>query len=506
MVIRGIIENSLNGQLCIRGFAPIKELARISQADYRYQRDLIGDRHDIIDFLEKQTYLFFPEIILGYKFKHNFLAQKIEPLEVMQEGKKYTSSVDNVSISIKEVSFRSNDVTQKNIIRLIELSLPEASIADKPFQRIDGNHRLTAAEKSNDDKVNRMIAPFCIIVGTEYYQGAARQSNPATVEFDKSVKVFFHNINTKTIPLTSEENLKVLIDDRDSFPDAELENIFGARYPLMTRALIKKASVELLVGIRPIIETCYRSFYNEIFRIAIERNLISDELESVNRVWEALTAVSVEYTNNEKLRSNHSLGLLAALLYCYIKSKDLFEHFKSWILQNHIFEIEEVKTSSLINIFEKIIGQDIKVFVAMPYFGTDIVKEYNKIYREQIDKIKRETGRNISLYKIMTQEGATSDQIQDIINKIQNCSICFADVTNNNANVSYEMGWARALNKKVIVVLKKGTERPKSDYQNDTYHEYDDSCRSISLGDIIYKNIIKVLKDNYSLENYDNHE
>lgn len=193
MVIRGIIENSLNGQLCIRGFAPIKELARISQADYRYQRDLIGDRHDIIDFLEKQTYLFFPEIILGYKFKHNFLAQKIEPLEVMQEGKKYTSSVDNVSISIKEVSFRSNDVTQKNIIRLIELSLPEASIADKPFQRIDGNHRLTAAERSNDDKVNRMIAPFCIIVGTEYYQGAARQSNPATVEFDKSVKVFFHN-------------------------------------------------------------------------------------------------------------------------------------------------------------------------------------------------------------------------------------------------------------------------------------------------------------------------
>lgn len=206
------------------------------------------------------------------------------------------------------------------------------------------------------------------------------------------------------------------------------------------------------------------------------------------------------------MRSNHSLGLLAALLYCYIKSKDLFEHFKSWILQNHIFEIEEVKTSSLINIFEKIIGQDIKVFVAMPYFGTDIVKEYNKIYREQIDKIKRETGRNISLYKIMTQEGATSDQIQDIINKIQNCSICFADVTNNNANVSYEMGGARALNKKVIVVLKKGTERPKSDYQNDTYHEYDDSCRSISLGDIIYKNIIKVLKDNYSLENYDNHE
>lgn len=34
MIIRGILDNSLNGQLCVRGFAPIKELARISKADY----------------------------------------------------------------------------------------------------------------------------------------------------------------------------------------------------------------------------------------------------------------------------------------------------------------------------------------------------------------------------------------------------------------------------------------------------------------------------------------
>lgn len=188
------------------------------------------------------------------------------------------------------------------------------------------------------------------------------------------------------------------------------------------------------------------------------------------------------------------------MIYSRIKGREFFEHFENWILQNHIFEIEEVKASSLINIFEKLISQDIKVFVAMPYFGTGIVQEYNKIYKEQIDKIKEETGRNISLYPIMTQEGATSDQIQDIINKIHNCSICFADVTGNNANVSYEMGWARALKKSVIVILKKDSERPKSDYQNDTYHEYDDNCRSISLGKVIYDNIIKVLKDNYSLE------
>lgn len=197
MVIRGILENSLNGQLCIRGFAPIKELARVSQADYRYQRDLIGDRHDIIDFLEKQTYLFFPEIILGYKFKHDFDGkQKMEPLAALQAGKKYTSSVDNVTFSVKNIDFKSDDVSHKSIVHIVELYLPEASISEKPFQRIDGNHRLSAAEQSDNEKVERMIAPFCIIVGTEFYQGAVKQSNTDTAEFDKSVKVFFHNINT----------------------------------------------------------------------------------------------------------------------------------------------------------------------------------------------------------------------------------------------------------------------------------------------------------------------
>lgn len=39
----------------------------------------------------------------------------------------------------------------------------------KQLHRIDGNHRLNAAEKSENEKVNRMIVPFCILLGTEYY-------------------------------------------------------------------------------------------------------------------------------------------------------------------------------------------------------------------------------------------------------------------------------------------------------------------------------------------------
>ena len=106
----------------------------------------------------------------------------------------------------------------------------------------------------------------------------------------------------------------------------------------------------------------------------------------------------------------------------------------------------------------------------------------------------------MSLFPIMCNKGETQDQIQDIINKIKKAKIVFADITDNNPNVLYEMGWARALeDKQVIIVRRKNSSEPKSDYKNDTYHDYDDSCRAISLAEVIEDNILEVLEKNYGL-------
>lgn len=79
MIIRGILDSSLNGQLCIRGFAPIKELARISNANYKYQRKPLAEQEETIRyFLDTEPYLFFPEIILSLKIKHSFDDKKMQ--------------------------------------------------------------------------------------------------------------------------------------------------------------------------------------------------------------------------------------------------------------------------------------------------------------------------------------------------------------------------------------------------------------------------------------------
>ena len=163
MIIQGILDNSLNGQLCIRGFANIKELARSSKADYTYQRNLI-ERTDITDFLETQEYLFFPEVILSYKIKHRFNPKKDVPLKAIQSGNNYKSVINGDQLYVKTISLKdgfSKDIT------VVTLVVNDST--DKPFHRIDGNHRLEAAEKSESEKVERMVVPFCLLLGTEYY-------------------------------------------------------------------------------------------------------------------------------------------------------------------------------------------------------------------------------------------------------------------------------------------------------------------------------------------------
>ena len=495
MIIRGILDNSLSGQLCIRGFAPIKELAKISCADYNYQRNPIEGREDIITFLETETYLFFPEIILSYKIRHDSVKKSNNsPLIAIQSGNKYKSNKDNVEIRIKKFF---NSPTDEGV-KIIELIIADEHINTKPFHRIDGNHRLLAAEKSTADKVNRMVAPFCIILGEEFYNGDSLIENQDTKTFDKATKIFFHNINTKTIPLTSEENLKVIIDDKNNFPDTELEVILG-RPGIKTRELMDKIKADYLTGINHIISNKYRTYCIKFFNV-LENNNETNCI--VDDVLEALKCIDVLYLENEQLKDNSSFGLLTAFLYYKVTDNtSKFEFFKNWVIENHIFDIKEIKAESIIKIFDKIVEQEIKVFVAMPYFqdNPDIVEEYNTIYRNVINEISRDYGVKISLYPIMQNKGETQDQIQDIINKIQDCHIFIADISDNNANVLYETGWARALKKPTLLFREKSSAPPKSDYANDTYHNYEKSCLNISLSEIARKNILEILNKNYGI-------
>ena len=502
MIIRGILDSSLNGQLCIRGFAPIKELARISEADYSYQRNPIEGREDISDFLENETYLFFPEVILSYKIKHTFDKSKdsLTPLQKIQSNQSYKSNIDNTQIKVKPVDFRDKtDVRGSSKIILVEIEINDSQfeLDKKPFHRIDGNHRLRAADESESPKVERMVAPFCIILGEEFYENEKLVSNPNSDLFNKSVKVFFHNINTKTISLTSEENLKVIIDDSKNFTDSELEDILDIE-GVKTRELIKKVNPEIFTGIEHILSKQYRTYYIEVFQKLLLKG--EDPETIVDKVFESLKAIDTLYKENTKLKANSSFGLLTAFLYYHVEeNKGKFNMFKNWVIQNHIFEITEIKASSIIKIFDKIAEQEITVFVAMPYYKKDpqIIRGYNEAYERVILKLKQENSSlKISLFPIMEHIGRTGDIVFNFINQIKECKIFIADISEKNPNVAYELGFARSLDKPCILVIKNGEDIP-FDYGHDKANFYNGSGPLNSLEDIVYDNIKGILREDY---------
>jgi hypothetical protein len=508
MIIRGILDSSLNGQLCIRGYAPIKELARISEANYGYQRTPIENREDILFFLENEPYLFFPEIILSYKLKHTFeKANSYEaPIKKIQLNKSFKSNIDKTQVKIKSIDYKGeNDVRNTSKVNVIELNFDDDELntyiakGQHPFQRIDGNHRLKDAQFSEADSVKNMVAPFCIILGEEFY--VKNEIDPAqSTDFDKSVKVFFHNINTKTIPLTSEENLRVIIDDAVNFPDDELEKILGTA-GLKTRKLKDKIDPAHFTGIEHILSKQYRTYYKEVFWQLLNKGESKDTI--VDKVLASLKAIDLLYQESDNLKANSSFGLLTAFLYYHVEgNKAKFEYFKNWVLSNNIANIPEIKAESIIKIFDKIAEKNLTVFVAMPYYedNPEIMEGFNAAYERVINRIRATYPHvSISLYPIMQYEGKTRDIIQNMINEINNCSIVIADITGGNPNVGYELGIARAL-KKPTIIMRKENDKDKVpfDYDHDVRNPYKENAIN-TLEDEAYNNIVAILRDDFGV-------
>lgn len=85
-----------------------------------------------------------------------------------------------------------------------------------------------------------------------------------------------------------------------------------------------------------------------------------------------------------------------------------------------------------------------KAFVIMQYS-----KNYDDLYREVIEPVCKAFD-----YEVIRADESVSTGmiIQDIISRIQESSVIIADITPDNANVFYEVGYSHALNKPTILL------------------------------------------------------
>jgi hypothetical protein len=510
MILKGIIDRSL-GQLCLRGFAPIKELARISKADYSYQRDILDKQQATIsNFLETETFLFFPEVILSYKFKASIDNNNTKliktPLQSIELGNSFSSQ--NKKVGIK---FNKPSTTSISDIKVAELTFDDAFLNDlidskkQPFHRIDGNHRLSAAEATNSSFINELKIPFCIILGQEFYDSFGEVVTEDSEYFNKSVQVYFHNINTKTIPLTSEENLKGILGGEKYFDNDEIDKIFNNNGSL-ARELGKRVIPKDFSSIKTILEKnkwalCLNIF--NLFNNGLDKNLIENE-SIVDKVFDSLQSINLLYRENKLLKNNQSIEILTAFLYYRSFSSDAkFSFFSKWILNNHLFEAEETTSESIIRIFDKIFQKKIiSVFVAMPYWSHQKVNEYNKLFKEALAEIQSKAKSNIilDLIPIMRFKGASERIDKRLLDCIKKCDVFVADITECNPNVLFEVAYAEGSGKhKLLIKAEKDDSVPPFDMDKMQWIPYDKETYYSSIKSILINNISAILTDNFDV-------
>ena len=468
MVLRGILDRSLSSQLCIRGFAPIKELARISKADYHYQRNPIYlQEKEISTFLDKEEYLFFPEVILSYQIKYDTTLKgadkTLTPIQKIELEQKFVSNVDKTQFKVKIQKYNDQpDIRHNSELKIIDFILDdailEAQIKERnhPLHRVDGNHRLKAAESATSEKVNNMVVPFCIILSDciirEQINTDGSIAKVEESKGEKFEKAVFHNINTKTIPLTSEENLRVILDDEKNFPDDDLKDRFGWEY-LATRKVFSNMPKEpndierVYPWLGKEFNASPRTFSKQIIRLLKNHKKVTQKSFSVDKIQQALQQVNQLFGNHKELQGKSCIGIVVCAIYLQIANENL-ELFVKWLIENKMTTFKEIEPNSLIEIYEKIRESKAKqIFVSMQ-FDEESRARYEAI-KEAVQEINHRYNLEIKLREIRIDKfnQGNSYKIDDqILKLIHDSGLLIADLTSKNINVYHELGFLMGLN------------------------------------------------------------
>lgn len=325
------------------------------------------------------------------------------------------------------------------------------------FRRIDGNHRLEALSKISDD----YVVPFCIIFLSDSGEIFSQEREKMEMEI-------FHNINSKVKPLTPLEQYRGLFN---LFTVAELK-CYGEEFSL-TKAYLEKYSDLRFTNIRKylspkedIILYCIKFFLER------EIHITEDDLADVFGKLE-----HTYFADSDVIRDCRSrTAVIPYVYYCVEGGKrknSKLNAYHAWFLKNKLYKIENFEPSSVIEIFNSIYELRSKqIFVAMP-FKNELNFVFEKIC-QAVEKINRENETEIPVPIRIDKQivGFSYDIVEEILDNIQNAGLLIADLTEQNANVYYEAGYAQGLikaklgNTAEILYLISNIEEPEKPFAN----------------------------------------
>lgn len=458
-VIIGLAEKCYEGVLVIRGYATSKLLIKYSKTYPAYQRDKTPEHvAEIKKYIEAKDTVFMPEIILSYDYRSLCPDEPKDFFEIFN-GRPLVR--DNINgMAFRNLKHKSSE----DKIFKVELPIEEEK---KPFFRIDGNHRLEAMAEINQE----LKVPYCIVLF------CSQSVNADDSDVHKHEMSIFHNINAKGKILSTEEQYKGLFN---IFNNDELDALAPELTPVKKFAQ-ERCSGELK-NLQPYLFNTYpnlRQFFDAPIGCLLEAFRMIKKAKSGEPnidLHDILSLLNTLFGSHEILKKSKSLAILGAYVFWAAQmdasSKKKIDAFTKWVCSSQIYSIEKIDTDSLIDVFCQIYNnQDKKIFVAMPFdpaldfVWTTILRSVKKINR----KYGLEIPEPIRMDKQIT--GSSYDILQGIFDNIKDARLLIADLTDNNANVYYEAGYAQGVihsktcNTTQILYLISNPQKPDEPFE-----------------------------------------
>lgn len=434
MKLKGVLDFSLGNFLCLRGFARMGDLYSLSEPDPSIQRDLLQlHEKEMVAFLLEGEFLFFPEVILSTTLSPD--ADSTDEVIKLFENVKTGQRFANLKFPDYRLSCSVNKTKSGQDSRAIDIfqtaTLELNPKSARKFSRIDGNHRLSATPK--DRKFEAYNTPFCLLLFRN------------TIEASRFSRALFHNINYKSVPLTMEQNLKLILDDSALFPDEKLKEHESFGWPYYhARKLHAALDFDVFGNLKSFIEKEPRSFLVGQFTFLIESNVLGDNENAVPRFKAALVKVNGLFDVYPALKESRNRGLLAALVYYELKKGAPVPSFVRWVLDNHLHLIEESSSADLIAIFDKVLeSRKRTIFVSMPFGKTKPDDHYAIIQRVCSEVSETHNLKPaLKVQRVDWFHDGTSYEINDkIIEMMSDCGLLIGNLTHCNPNVYHEIGF-----------------------------------------------------------------
>lgn len=413
----GILEYSMGGFLCLRGYANYKELSKASRKNDDIQRDLIEEhKGEMAEFLNSGEYRFFPEVVLSIALTTNNNFGEVEQFFAsVQQNDEWNGKLGDFEISIFH-----HKTGDKN--KIAHIAFDETKYK---LNRIDGNHRLSAA----DEVISDFKIPFCIIL--------CRNND----EEDQYSRAIFHNINAKQIPLNLEQNLNVILGSPNLFSDDKLKTEFGMAYYL-ARKTIDAIDFSYFPTIKTYIEKEKCSFFVDLYKYLINAEKIEANDSAIANIRGQLVAIETALTESNIIATTTNIAVIGALAYYKLSNPFKYRGFLSWIQKNNIGNVEKLHIDDVTNLYDEIYRHvPKKAFLARWYPAETDLAYTQSVHRvNAIKEVCEEL--HLELTDLGTRVDAAFDIRKVMYHDIRECDIFIADLTGARHNVMVEVGYA----------------------------------------------------------------